>query len=246
MRTFRRLLVALVVLAVVLLAADRVTAVILQGSIERGVSQADGVVEGGAASEDAGGDTEVSVSVGGFPLLTQLAAGRLESLTIRIPAFDARTHDVTARISDISAHLDDVTTSTPHIAGTLQASGAITQDSLASAAQQAGVPGAVTIEDHGVVFSGAVLGVDVRAAIAVAIDEGGRGLVLSPTSASVGGAEIPLDTEALPVDQLLSALIPLDALPEGIVVRDIAVEENSLRVALTGRDVDLSSATEPQ
>ena len=258
MRTLRRLLLALVVVVLLLVVADRTTDHFLVSGIEDSLAATPGVVasapasgtdtSGGAAPGATptgdGGDGpadgsdvsgELAVRVEGIPVLTQLLAGELDSLRVHLPAYDVDTGYGTLRVHDIDAHLTGVDTSAPHTSRALTATAVITTESLAPLVTAAGVPGTLTTGDEGVTLSLDVLGQQVRVTVALSPDEDGRSLLLTPTSASMAGAEVPLDLVRAVAGGLPT--IPLDGLPEGIRVAGLRSGPGGLSVDLVGQEV---------
>jgi len=258
MRTLRRLFVVLVVVAVLLVVADRATDHFLERGIEDSLAAAPGVVTpapgsdvdtsgdptsgpvptGDDGSSGAGGSSvsgDLSVQVEGLPLLTQLLAGELDSLRVHLPAYDVDTEYGTLRVSDIDAHLTGVDTSAPHTTRDLTATAAITTRSLAPLASAAGVPGTLTTGDEGVTLSLDVLGQQATMTVTISPDGGGRSLVLTPTSASMAGLDVPLDLVRVVAGGLPT--IPLDGLPEGIRVTELGSGPEGLSVDLIGQEV---------
>ncbi len=173
--------------------------------------------------------------VEGIPVLTQLLAGELDSLRVHLPAYDVDTGYGTLRVHDIDAHLTGVDTSAPHTSRALTATAVITTESLAPLVTAAGVPGTLTTGDEGVTLSLDVLGQQVSVTVALSPDEDGRSLLLTPTSASMAGAEVPLDLVRAVAGGLPT--IPLDGLPEGIRVAGLHSGPGGLSVDLVGQDV---------
>ncbi|MCI1787170.1 MAG: DUF2993 domain-containing protein [Actinomyces sp.] len=232
MRTAGRLLAAALALAAVLAGADRLAAHELEAGIARGLASTRGVISGEAAGL---GDVEVAVE--GFPVLTQLAGGSLEELDVRIPAYAVTSGDVAVTLHDVTAELGDVSTGLPRVAGSVRASGVLTEEELAAAATGAGLPGTVSISPDGISLSGEALGMGASASLALSIGEGGRGLLLTPVSVRLGDRELPMG--AAGADALPAVTIPLDALPAGVVLQEVTPSQGRLSVTLTGADVDL-------
>lgn len=261
MKIVRRLFLALLVVVVLLVVADRVTDHFLERGIENSLSTAPGVVStasrsdvaasgdrasGGAPAEGSGSSGsnaaqgsdesgDLSVQVEGVPVLTQLLAGELDSLQVHLPAYDVDTEYGTLRVSGIDAHLTGVGTSAPHTTRDLTATATIATQDLVPLAAAAGVPGTLTTGDEGVTLSLDVLGQQATVTVAVSPDEGGRSLVLTPTSASIAGMDVPLDLVRAVAGGLPT--IPLEGLPEGIRVRELRSGPEGLSVDLVGQDV---------
>lgn len=249
MKALRRLLIVLVVLAVLLVGADRVTDHMIERGIENSLADTPGMVvtapgapassgdasNAGASSGDTA-STELGVDVEGFPVLTQLLTGELDSLRVRIPAYDVDTGHGTLRVQGIDAHLRGVSTDPSHRTRELRATASVPTTSLAPLVSSAGVPGSFRTSDEGAVLAVEVLGQEATVTLGINPDEGGRTLVLTPVSASVAGFELPSD-----LVRTLGADLPtisLDALPTGIRVEGIRPGPEGLDLTLVGTDVD--------
>ncbi len=234
MTVLRRLVVTAMILAALLVIADRVVSRELEAGVARGVASADAVVSG--ADGEVGG---VVVDVGGFPVLTQLLVGRLDELKVTIPGYQAQAGDVSVLITDIHADVRAVTTSEPYVAQSITASGAFSAESLTAAMNAAGVRGDVSIRPDGVSFSTTLLGREASGRLSIAIDRGGRALRLVAESVSIAGHKVPLQDYGL--DALLTTSVAVDALPDGIAIQSITPGEGHLVATLVGTDVDLSA-----
>ena len=236
MKSLRRLLLALVVLALVAVVADRATDLFLERGIEDSLSTVPGVVTQDDTTQGSGtADGGPSVEVEDIPVLTSLVSGELDSLRVGLPAYDVDTGQGTLRIDDIEAHLRGVATSVPHLIRDLTATATISADSLAPAASAAGIPGTLTTGEEGVTLSVEVLGQPAAVTLGISPDEGGRTLVLTPRSATLGGLEVSIDIVAPVLGELPT--IPLDGLPEGVRVVRIDSDPGGLSARLTGQDV---------
>ncbi len=215
-----------VVLGIVLLlvVADRITAA---------------VVESGA--EDAWGDegaTGQSVAIGGFPVLTQLAAGELGDVSGS--ADTMVIGDVT--IEDVAFTGSDVQTEAPHLAGAVEGAGTLPLAGLEElVAQEAGEGTSVAVVDGELTLTGTGALSAVTVAVEPRAEDGG--VVAEVSSIAVGGATVSLDDLPDFLDSLLGDVldgfeIPL-GLPEEISVDAVEVTDAGLRATLSGQDVVL-------
>lgn len=223
-RALRRTAIALVVLIVFLLVADRV---------------------GNYAAEVAAGNTiknsqklsdRPDVDIGGFPFLTQLAAGDFDQITVTASDVPVGDNGIALRISTIRVVLDHVTVSrdfeTVH-AATASATATVGYDQLSEAlGVDLGYAGNGRIQAQ---KSITVLGRTVKPTITAepALLNG----VLSFGSTQING----LDQLGGPIAQVLNKVfdisVPLQGIPFEIRVQSLTVDEGGLRLVLTGADL---------
>jgi hypothetical protein len=229
-----RALVALLVLVVLLVGADRVAAWFAENAA--------------AEALETGGDgvSGVDVDVHGFPFLTQLAAGSLDEVTGTMAAGTFGGYE----LGDVRFAASGVEPRSPFHAATAQADGVLAYESVQQAvADQVGtdvdVSAADGADDAGalaVAFAATVLGVTVDVgATAVPSVADDTTVSLDVESVVVAGTRLGLDD--LPGglgDRLQQVDVPLD-LPAGVALRSVAAEPGGLRVALAAQDVDLES-----
>lgn len=181
------------------------------------------------------GDAEVSVE--GFPVLTQMASGRLD--TVHITAADATYEDVD--FTDVDAKLYDVPTDTSRPVGTVDASAVLPHSTLDSlAAEHASLPEGMTFTtvDGELFLKGSLLGQDLLIGIDPKAD--GRRAVVDASEIRLGSAEVSVDR--LPgflTSAISDIVIDLDFLPAGLELTDITATEAGLQVRLHGSGVTL-------
>jgi hypothetical protein len=222
-----RALVALLVLVVLLVAADRAAAWFAGNA-------------GAQALETGGrGVTGAEVSVHGFPFLTQLAAGRLDDVTGTMATGTFGGYD----LRDVRFAASDLEPRAPYHAAAARADGVLTYESVRrAAADQLGAEVHVAAADGAleITFPTTVLGATVDVgATAVPSVGGDDAVALDVRSVTVAGARLDLDD--LPggiADRLQQVEVPLD-LPAGVALRSVAVEPEGLRIGLAAQDVDL-------
>ncbi len=66
-------------------------------------------------------------------------------------------------------------------------------------------------------------------------------LVVEPRSISLGGPDVLSRAVAAVVRKFVTIEHPIDGLPPGLVLQDVAVQEDGFRVSLTGQDVVLAA-----
>ncbi|MER5704681.1 DUF2993 domain-containing protein [Micromonospora sp. NPDC002296] len=239
------LLVLLVILAGLLVAADRIAA----GVAERAI--ADQVTKE-IAKQDAQSSAP-EVEVGGFPFLTQVLDGRYERITIKLrdvqgavrgDAVSLPTLDVDAR--NVRASLDTLRTQQGDVvAETVDGTGTITYDSLAKLLDRPGL----TLGER-----------DGQLAVTAPVDILGQKLTVTGTAKVTVGKEgqvslsfADLDAEGLPNIPLARTLlnnyakgisidVPLPELPFQLVVREVKPLPGGLAVTAAAKDVPINSA----
>lgn len=241
MRWWRRLAVVLVVLAGLLVVADRVAAWAAQQVVAEQVAAELDTYRVESAPPD--------VSIGGFPFLTQVAAGRYDAVTLhlrdvgtgslRLPTVELTASDVTAPASTL-----------------IERSGPI---------QAARVDGTATV-GYGTVtaltdLDGLELGPDGGGALSVRLpaDLLGESVTLTGTATVEvdeqqvirvrvqeltveAPGEPPVDAGPL-IEQYVQALsfeVPLPPLPYGLTVESVRAGPAGLAVGMSARDVPLS------
>lgn len=181
------------------------------------------------------GDAEVSVE--GFPVLTQMASGRLDE--VHITAADATYEDVD--FTDVDAKLYDVPTDTSRPVGTVDATAVLPHSTLDSlAAEHASLPEGMTFTtiDGELFLKGSLLGQDLLIGIDPKAD--GRRAVVDASEIRLGSVEVSVDR--LPgflTSAISDIVIDLDFLPDGLELTDIAATEAGLQVRLHGSGVAL-------
>jgi hypothetical protein len=218
----RKLLVALGVLALVFVVADRVAKHVVESTLADHVEQMQSV-------------DGVDVGIAGFPFLTQVLGNHFDEVDVTLPHLDARTSAGSIEVQDVRVSLHDVETSDR-----------FTRATAASATGSGFVPyGAfdqfdpITVEYGGTSPNG-------TAYLDISAPSLGAGTVRVAPSAADG---MSLNLEALSV---LSAALPRElrtfvsaahefgGLPNGLVIKRLEATEDGLRVTLAGSDVTIA------
>ncbi|WP_092012103.1 LmeA family phospholipid-binding protein [Brevibacterium siliguriense] len=217
-----------------------VSAVVIVLTLVIGVIAADRIVDYTTEQRIADGLAdygEADVSVEGFPVLTQLAAGKLDSVHITADQASYEGVDFT----DVDAKLYDVPTDTSRPIGTVDSTAVLphsTLDELAS--EHANLPESMTFTtvDGQLFLKGSMLGQDLLVGIDPKAD--GRRAVVDATTIKLGSAEISVDR--LPgflTSEISDIVIDLDFLPAGLELTDITPTDSGLQVRLHGSGVSL-------
>lgn len=214
-------IVVVLTLVVGAIAADRIVAGLTEQRIAEGLKSY--------------GDADVTVE--GFPVLTQLAAGRLDS--VRVKAASAKYENI--EFSSVDAKLFDVPTDTARPIGTVDAEATLplsTIDTLAK--EKASLPAGMSFTTEGsrLILTGSLLGQDVR--IGIDARASGRQILVSASTITLGSAEV--DLSSLPgflTSSISDIVIDLEALPAGLELTDIKPVDDGLRVSVHGTGVML-------
>ncbi|TSI15953.1 DUF2993 domain-containing protein [Brevibacterium aurantiacum] len=217
-----------------------VTAVIVVATLLVGFIAADRVVDFTteqkiAASLEPYGDADVNVE--GFPVLTQMAGGTLD--TVHVTADRAQYENVD--FTDVDAKLFDVPVDTSRPIGTVEASAVIplsTIDSLAT--EHASLPEgmAFTTVDGGLYLQGSLLGQDLLIGIESKAES--RRAVVNATSIRLGSAEVDIDSlPSFLTSSISDIVIDLDFLPVGLELTDIEATDAGLEISLHGTGVSV-------
>jgi len=180
-----------------------------------------------------------TVDVGGFPFLTQVWAGSVDHVTGDVEGVSLGGIDAT----DVHVDARDITTSEPYTAGTATIEATIPTASLEKIVDdRTGLDVTLTIDGDQVVASGTVLGVTLSAGVTPAVSDGM--LQVSVHDVLLGGLSV--DPSKLPGglgDKLRDITVPVEGLPDGIVLTDATVVSDGLRVEADGAGVVLQAPT---
>ncbi|HCG57070.1 MULTISPECIES: DUF2993 domain-containing protein [Brevibacterium] len=216
------------------------TAIIIVVTLLIGFIAADRVVDFTTESKIASslepyGDADVNVE--GFPVLTQIAGGKLN--TVHVTADQAQYENVD--FTDVDAKLFDVPTDTSRPIGTVEASAVIplaTIDALAT--EHASLPSGMsfTTIDGGLYLKGSLLGQDLLIGIDPKAES--RRVVVNATTIRLGSAEVDIDSiPSFLTSSISNIVIDLDFLPAGLELTDIKATDAGLAISLHGTGVSL-------
>ncbi len=217
-----------------------VSAVVIVLTLIVGVIAADRIVDYTTEQRIADGLSdygEAEVSVEGFPILTQLASGELDS--VHVTAAEASYEGVD--FTDVDAKLYDVPTSGSKPIGTVDGTAVLPHTTLDElAAEHADLPDGMsfTTVDGELFLKGSLLGQDLLVGIDPKAE--GRRAVVDATTIKLGSAEFSLDRlPAFLTSEISDIVIDLDFLPAGLELTDITATEAGLQVRVHGSGVSL-------
>ncbi|MYW62543.1 LmeA family phospholipid-binding protein [Streptomyces sp. SID8379] len=229
MRIFRRLLIAAVILAAVLTGADRLAVRIAEGRAEDQLRASAGFGE------------STSVSITGFPFLTQIAANDLDELDAHVDHYEsALPGGGTGRVEDLELRLHGVQFSNSYrtaVARDATGTALVPYAELLHAAPNSDQVKVTSLSDGG----------KNRVKIALQTADGGRHTLYG--SVSVEGDTLRLHAQGEPqisgvsADQIRSATNiqqTLTRLPGGISLKDAEPLASGLQLTVGGSHVSLT------
>ena len=225
----RKLLIGVAFLAVLLVAADRISVAVAENQISDRLTSAFGLPD------------KPGVSITGFPFLTQVAAGDYQQIDVsasQVPADGATLHDLQVRLSGVHATVGQVLGN---------GSSMVTADRAAGSAMvgfgtvDRRLPSGLRLHPDGknLSVSGrlAYHGVHIPVSATVAVGVSDSGIEVSPVSVNVPG--LP----GLPVSAYSSQLrivVPLSTLPLHLHLTSVHVTPDGLRIAASARHVQFA------
>ncbi len=225
----RKLLIGVAVLAVLLVAADRISVAVAENQISDRLTSAYGL------------PGKPGVSITGFPFLTQVAAGDYRQIDVsasQVPADGATLHDLKVHLSGVHATVGQVLGN---------GSSMVTADRAAGSAMvgfgtvNRRLPGGFRLHPDGknLSVSGrlAYHGVHIPVSATVAVGVSDSGIRVSPVRVNVSG--LP----GLPVSAYSSQLrivVPLSTLPLHMRLTSVHVTPDGLRIAASARHVQFA------
>lgn len=241
MRVLRRVLIGLVVLAVLLVVADRVAAWVAQRAVAEQVATE-------LASYQVNSQPP-EVTVGGWPFLTQVAAGRFASVTLRLR--DVGSGELRLPLVELVA-----TGVTADAATMIEQQGTINAERVDGSATIGYASVTALTDAEGLELSaGADGGLRVRmptelagqpvtvSGSAVAEVADGVVRIRAGELGIEGQDELPPEAEPALADvaQRLSVDVPLPPLPYGLTVESVRAESSGLMVSVHAANVPLAS-----
>jgi hypothetical protein len=219
----RRAAIVVAILAAVLLVigvgADRAVATVAERTITQKVE------------ESVSGASSVSTQIVGVPILTQVARGSLDHVTVRVGDLATGSGPT---ISAAVVDLYDVSTTSPRTAKRVEATADITTAEL-----QKALGDAWTIAPDGRAFAVEWTGgLALEARIVPAITDGRLSLGLESVTilgVSVDGSLVP----AAVTDRINAVAASVGELPFGLTPTAVTVTPDGVRIAASGTDVDL-------
>jgi len=198
---------------------------------DRAVTEIQANVEGVSGEPD--------VTIGGFPFLTQLAAGKLSHVTAHA---DALTLDG-VEVTDVEVDADGVTTTEPYSVDSAALTGTLSAAELNKlVAANSDLDVDLQIVDDQLTAATKVLGLDMTAALVPRVDNGE--IRVDVASVTFGGFTVAVaDLPGVLAGQLSDLTVPIAGLPAGFTLSDVAVQGGGVRITATGLDVVLPAAS---
>lgn len=221
----RRLAIALVVLLLLLVAADRIGVVVAQRAAAQTLQ----------SSQDL--PREPSVAIAGFPFLTQLAARDLTKVTVDAGDVPVGESGRRFTVSRLTVVLHDLTATGDLQTFRAQRGSATATVSYAELSRALGVGLSYAGRDRvrasvSVTLAGQTLNGSVTASVRVA--DGALSFV--DAAVSSGGDALPEQASAA-LAQALDLSLPLSGLPFGLRLRSLEATRAGVEVSLTARDL---------
>lgn len=181
---------------------------------------------------------EPEVTIGGFPFLTQLAAGTLTNVTARAEAMTLDGIEVT----DVVVDADGVTTTEPYTVDRAELTGTLSVAELQRLVEEnSEVDVELQIEDDQLTAATQLFGLDVTATLVPRVDNGE--IRVDVATVEFGGFAVDVgDLPGVLAGQLSDLTVPIDGLPEGVELSGVEVRDGGVRITATGVGVLLTAA----
>lgn len=181
---------------------------------------------------------EPDVTIHGFPFLTQLLARELDDVDAAATGLTLEGIDAT----DVRVTAQGVGLTEPHTVREATLAATLPPASLERVlAERVGLDVALTVDGGVLRAGGEVLGLALSAGIVPRVEDG----VLLVDLADVALGERTLDVDDLPGglgDEVTGIEVPVEGLPDGVVLTSAAVVPGGVRVTAEGTDVVLPVA----
>lgn len=187
--------------------------------------------------QDVAGEPEVTI--GGFPFLTQLLAGKLTDVAARV---DGLTFDGMA-VTDVALDVEGATTRAPYTVDHAILTATLPVETL-QGLLAANVGGDVVLRLDGdrLVAATKLLGLDVGVTLVPRVADGG--IRVDVADVTLGG--LAIDVADLPgglAARLGDFAVPVGGLPDGVALTGVVVRDGGVRITATGTDVVLPETT---
>jgi LmeA-like phospholipid-binding len=226
----RKLLIAVIVIVVVLVAADRVAAVVADRQIASRVETSYHL------------PSKPSVSVQGFPFLTQVAAGNYHEIDLSIGQLDSsgvQVNNLVAHLMGVHAPVRDLVggNSSSITAAQVTGTGTVPLSSV-----QSRVPQGVQLSQAGggLRMSGTVsyLGVSVPVSAVASLGVSPSGITVTPTRISLGSG---ISAPASAVSGQFRFTVPVTGLPLHLTLTSVSVTPAGVQVSASAANVAFTS-----
>ena len=226
----RKLLIFVIILAALLLAADRIGVVVADHEIAGKVQTAYDL------------PARPSVSVKGFPFLTQVASGDYQDIQVSVGQLTTNkvtVEHLVAQLTDVHAPLNDLLGNHPDgiTAGAVSGTATVPFSSVRNR-----LPAGVTLSQDGsaVKLSGTVryLGLSLPVTADAELSPSGSGIAVTPTKISVAHGSAALSSL---ISGQFRFIVPVTGLPLHLVIKSVNVVSGGVRVGATATNVAFTS-----
>jgi hypothetical protein len=228
----RKLLIVVIVLAGLLVVADRVAVVVADRQIASRVQSAYNL------------SSKPSVSVQGFPFLTQVASGNYHQIDVSIGSLSTdgvQVNGLTAQLSGVRAPLSDLL---GHGSSSITATQVTGSGTVPFSSVRSHLPRGVQLSQDGEALrlAGTVsyLGVTVPVSADATLAPDGSGIAVTPTRISVASGSSALSSV---IAGQFRFVVPVTGLPLHLAVRSVSVVPGGVRVGASAADVAFTSGT---
>lgn len=228
----RKLLIAVLVLAGLLVVADRVAVVVADRQIASRVQSAYNL------------PSKPSVGVTGFPFLTQVVSGDYHQINVSIRSLSTdgvQVDGLTAQLSGVRAPLHDLL---GHGSASITAAQVTGSGTVPFSSVRSHLPHGVELSQDGdaLRLTGSVsyLGVTVPVSADATLAPDGSGIAVTPTRISVASGSSALSSA---IAGQFRFVVPVTGLPLHLAVRSVSVVPGGVRVGASAADVAFTSGT---
>jgi hypothetical protein len=227
----RKLLIAVIILAGLLLAADRIGVVVADHEVADKVQTAYHL------------PAKPSVSVKGFPFLTQVVSGNYHDIQVSVGQLttnNVTVDDLVAQLTGVHAPVRDLTGNHSADISAAQVTGTAT---VPFSSVRRRLPAGVQLspDGSGVKLSGTVryLGLSLPVSADAALSPSGSGIAVTPTRITVANGSSALSSL---VSGQFRFVIPVTGLPLHLVVKSVSVVPGGVRVSAAAANVAFTTA----
>lgn len=222
----RRLVWTLVVLAVVAGGAYLADTLLRREAEDRVAAEVQQAIPGVEQAPE--------VTIEGFPFLTQVAAGELQSVRLTAPAATVEG----LRLEDVVVRLHGVGTEAPYTARTAEMTALVTPDAAEAALGLADLD--LEVRDGELLATASVLGLPLD--VAMTATAAGHEIVVDVEAFLLGGFRV--ESTELPADltaQLQGLRFAISGLPADMSLTGVTVVDDGLELAAAGSNLTLSA-----
>lgn len=228
----RKLLIVVIVLAGLLVVADRVAVAVAGRQIAGRVQSAYNL------------SSKPSVSVQGFPFLTQVASGDYHQIDVSIGSLSTDGVQVNGLMAELSGVRAPLSALLGHGSSSITAAQVTGSGTVPFSSVRSHLPHGVQLSQDGdaLRLAGTVsyLGVTVPVSADATLAVDGSGIAVTPTRISVASAGSALSSV---IAGQFRFVVPVTGLPLHLAVRSVSVVPGGVRVGASAADVTFSSGT---